>query len=635
MLWKLILLTTLALFLSPCVAESPQPAAPVLSTHPVEPSVRLPDGSEFVTWDVPLAFEKTLYVDATHPQASDRNPGTPDRPFKTISRAADVLQPGQRVVIASGVYRERVRPMQGGSGPKRMISYEAADGAEVVISGSKVLQRRWLPSKPPAETPPVRGAYQVTLPEKAFLDSDENPFAKKNLSDEEIRSAMPWATKTLGSEPNQRKRGLLFQDGRRLEQVLTYHALAEKRGCYWVAPDGLTLHVVPLERGDPNRSTWEYTVHGMVFAPDEYGLGYIRLKGLTIQHAGNRFPVPQAGAISTQRGHHWIIEDCTVRQINAIGIDIGDQYYVGGQGPKLAQHGRHILRRNLIEDCGIGGIEGKDNHQTLVEDNFIRNTGWQRIFGIYECGGMKILVAKDCLIRRNVVLNTTMGPGIWLDWNIRNCRVTRNLVADVNFCANGGILIEASPTRNMVDTNVVWDVQGPGIKNIESDHLIVAHNFVGRTINPGFWATTLNQNRKIDGKLLTFRHNIIANNIFFDADRYIDFGGQHEQRAEGNLFLNAQPKGPFNLQGWQEMGYGKGSSVGAGVAELDLRSLTLNWAVGGKLPDCRPVEHVKRTFLGKPFGEDIVPGPFGQVPQKPASFPVRPVKTILQDAGEQ
>ncbi|NQT83469.1 DUF1565 domain-containing protein [bacterium] len=80
----------------------------------LEPPVMLPDGTEFQTWEQPLRFERTYHVDGSNPNASDANPGTSDRPFATINRAAQVLQPGERVVVAAGVYREWARPERGG-----------------------------------------------------------------------------------------------------------------------------------------------------------------------------------------------------------------------------------------------------------------------------------------------------------------------------------------------------------------------------------------------------------------------------------------------------------------------------------------------------------------------------------------
>jgi len=78
-------------------------------------SALLPDGREFVSWEQPQHFTKTYYVDNRNPRAADANPGTADLPFLTINRAAQVLQPGERVVILTGIYRERIDPLRGGS----------------------------------------------------------------------------------------------------------------------------------------------------------------------------------------------------------------------------------------------------------------------------------------------------------------------------------------------------------------------------------------------------------------------------------------------------------------------------------------------------------------------------------------
>ena len=101
--------------------------------------VLLPDGREFVSWEHPLQFSKTYTVDNRNPRAADSNPGTKELPFSTINKAAQVLQPGERVVIMTGVYRECVVPERGGTGPDKMISYEAAPGANVVVKGSRVV----------------------------------------------------------------------------------------------------------------------------------------------------------------------------------------------------------------------------------------------------------------------------------------------------------------------------------------------------------------------------------------------------------------------------------------------------------------------------------------------------------------
>jgi hypothetical protein len=66
-------------------------------------------------WERPLTFTKTYYVDGSSNKSDDRGPGSLKRPFRTIGKAAEVLKPGERVVIATGTYRESVRPARGGS----------------------------------------------------------------------------------------------------------------------------------------------------------------------------------------------------------------------------------------------------------------------------------------------------------------------------------------------------------------------------------------------------------------------------------------------------------------------------------------------------------------------------------------
>ena len=103
----------------------------------------LPDGTLFTSWEQPLTYSKTYYVDNQSAKADDKGPGSKERPFKTINQAAQVLQPGERVIIAAGTYRECVKPARGGTSPDKMISYEAAPGAQVYIKGSEVVKDGW------------------------------------------------------------------------------------------------------------------------------------------------------------------------------------------------------------------------------------------------------------------------------------------------------------------------------------------------------------------------------------------------------------------------------------------------------------------------------------------------------------
>lgn len=58
-------------------------------------------------------------------------------PLKTISAAAAVAQPGDTITVHAGTYREWVDPPRGGTSDQNRITYQAARGETVVITGSE------------------------------------------------------------------------------------------------------------------------------------------------------------------------------------------------------------------------------------------------------------------------------------------------------------------------------------------------------------------------------------------------------------------------------------------------------------------------------------------------------------------
>jgi alpha-L-arabinofuranosidase len=576
------------------------------------PPVFLPDGQEFKSWEAETVFSRTYYVDQQHPLASDDNPGAAERPFRTIGRAARLLQPGERVVIGAGLYRERVTPSRGGTSPDRLISYEAAPGAEVIISGSEILPGQW--SQVSLDGAAGTSAVWTThLPSELFPDG--NPFAEVNLTDAQIDRCMDWAVPIKGKPPITLRRGLVFQNGQRLKQVAVRQELAGVAGTYWVETNGLTLHVHPLGGLAPNRARFEVTTRSLIFAPAAFGLGYIRVKGLTIEHSGNCFPRPQQGALSAQRGHHWIIEENTVRQCNAIGIDVGDQFDTGGPG--LAEGGRQIVRRNRVSECGVGGIEGKQIEHTLIEGNIIRRCGWHNIWPLYETGGIKVHCTRSCLLWHNVITDTVGAPGIWLDYANVNSRCAANVIVNAD-CSNGGIFMEASQQPNLVDDNFVWGTRGAGIYQHDCDELVIAHNLVGASTEaPVRMQVCLG--RKVGGRLTTARRNRVVNNIFvnngslpaiLDPDNVCDW----------NLLAGSNQTA--GLEAWRESkGWDKHSLVLDLRPDFDPATLRFAWKAALPLPTVPAAGRCSFDLLGRPRdGAEVQPGPFASGPEQPVTL---------------
>jgi hypothetical protein len=93
----------------------------------------------------PAVWAGTYHVAQHVPQASDANPGTEAAPWKTLSKAAAELAPGETVVIHEGVYREWVNPARSGS-PSAPIVFQGAAGDRVVLTGADVISG-WVPSE--------------------------------------------------------------------------------------------------------------------------------------------------------------------------------------------------------------------------------------------------------------------------------------------------------------------------------------------------------------------------------------------------------------------------------------------------------------------------------------------------------
>jgi len=561
------------------------------------PPVLLPDGTEFKTWEATPRFSKTYHVAQKHPKASDANPGTHERPFLTIGRAAAVLQPGERVVVAEGVYREHVKPARGGTSPTRMISYEAAPGATVLLKGSKVFTETWTPSKHSGKT--AKGLWQATLAAKYF--PHWNPFDIENVTKEQF-DGMRWAKALRGKVPYTLPRGMVFQEGRLLKQVTRYDALANNPGSYWVDRPAQVVHIHPRGGDDPNGKLFEITTERVAFAPDQMGLGFIRVKGFTVEQVGNCFPMQQEGAISTWRGHHWIIEDNTVRWANSVGIDLGTQF---GRWPQPKKIGKHICRRNTVEDigvCGIAGIGVHGNFGLLIEHNVLRRCAYHNVERLFETGGIKTHRNTRCLIRRNLIEDTLHGAGIWMDFTNDNARCTQNVIIGTRTKRFGAIFIEASCRPSLIDHNVICDTHGCGIYEHDCSNQIFAHNFIAHSTKAAIILRGKITNRKLYGKPIDAGNHQVLNNIFVgNAPNAVT---QHKNTRKNTIAAN----------------------LAKGVtASYDRASHTLTWSVVGPVPKCAPIAAITRDFLGNPRQSNaIAPGPFLTTPTGRSAIAVWP-----------
>jgi hypothetical protein len=380
--------------------------------------------------------------------------------------------------------------------------------------------------------------------------------------------------------------------------VNTREALKKEPGAHWVNPEGPVLYVRLFGDKDPNAATMEITTQQCVFAPEKIGLGYIHVKGLTVEHAGNPFPFPQFGALSTWRGHHWLIEECTVRQVNGEGIDIGAQYWALPQ-PKT-RPGWHIVRRNTVTDCGVCGIQGLACRDSLIEDNLLVANAFHPVELYWETGGIKTHGNAGTLIRRNRIFDTLHGCGIWMDFANVNSRCTQNIIVGSR-TVHGGIFIEASQKPNMIDRNVIWDTHGAGIYEHDCCGQVFAHNFIAKSTGPALRLRGKVTDRKVHGQAILSGQHTVVNNILLRNKQLIET--RHEQKdLSGNL------------------------SEGT-AATFDRKTLTLTWNIATDLPRCHALKPITHDFFDRPWPpERLAPGPFRDPPTRPTAVQLRAAK---------
>ena len=83
----------------------------------------------------PSGFAQKVYHVSI--RGNDAYDGSKSRPFKTISAAARLAQPGEVITVHEGVYRERINPPRGGESDTKRIVYQAAPGEGSKSRGRK------------------------------------------------------------------------------------------------------------------------------------------------------------------------------------------------------------------------------------------------------------------------------------------------------------------------------------------------------------------------------------------------------------------------------------------------------------------------------------------------------------------
>ena len=550
------------------------------------------------------SFAETYVVNGPRANASDENPGSEAAPLKTIHRAAQLAQPGDTVLVHAGVYRERVAPALGGT-KERPIVYTAAAGEQVVIKGSDVWRPQW--RKTSDKHPIYAGALDPTM------------FQKERLH--------PYRTRLKGMPAGQpRTLGQVFVDGLPLREVDNLQDLTATPAT-WLVDDGgreLTIHF-PQGKESPAEQLVEVTSRQRIFAPYRRGLGFIHVKGFTMEHCANQFPErfwqsdsPQAGALGCRAGHHWLIEGNTVRFAKSIGIDCGyeGRHDLEGSQPTYPNTGYHLIRNNRVTDNGCCGIAGMRSIGTRIVGNIIQRNNWNHHIAP-EIGGVKFHYFIDGVIEGNLVRDND-AHGIWLDNVYRNARVRQNVVIGNRGSA---VFVELGQGPLLIDNNVLantrpgFDKQDPradGLCTLDASGVLFVHNLVFGSQRFGSFHRKLTDRQGAGASSIVLRNNLFIDNRAGHINLPSPGPDANDNHADHNLLSAGSPRTSLNER--QQVHAGGSQNIEAESASASISPdlvLTLDLASDARLSDATPVAEVGQDFFGDPLpAHDALAGPF-------------------------
>jgi len=391
------------------------------------------------------------------PEGDDLNIGSETAPFNTISAAAELAQPGDKIWVHEGVYRERINPPRGGLSDENRIIYQAVPGDEVIIKGSEKIAG-WENVE--------NDTWKVTIPDTFF--GDFNPYQDTIYGD--------WFNRWGRTHHT----GAVYLDGHWLTEAKTFEEVINPAGenALWFTKPGDTAHGLTtiwaqFKDSDPNESNVEINVRQTVFYPKEPGVNYITIKGFIMEQAATPWAPPtaeQIGLIGTHWSKGWVIENNIIRYSTCVGITLGkhgDEWdntsqntaegYVKtieratARGWSKDKIGSHIVRNNEISDCEQAGIVGSMGAVfSTITDNEIHDIHIRRLFTGAEMAGIKIHAPIDGLISNNHIYRCCRG--IWLDWMAQGTRVSCNLLHD-----NGpfeDLFLEVNHGPLLIDNNI-------------------------------------------------------------------------------------------------------------------------------------------------------------------------------------
>jgi hypothetical protein len=480
------------------------------------PPLRILPVAFFAALVLPLAaLAADYHVAIAHPAAADTNPGTADRPWRTIQHAANQARPGDTIHVQPGVYLESVTL----AGPQDAAPDPAAAPIRFLASGDR-------PAVLEGATRLTAADIQKTDTPRVFAWTPPRPLARLGVN----KPAQPMAW--------------VFWNGKRLPIKTGKEPLATADGFHFTRADReMRLNLAA--------DTWPADAEVLV-AHRPHGFSLRNVSNITIR--GFEFRHHAANAIEIDGSVGVVLEDNHIVRPNMHGIYVNQSRAL-------------VVRRNRVFEphAWASNFKGQGH---LIEENMFQTTGTrgepaaEAWVGVLKFNGGSYITARhnfladrppsetrfpDGTVRKDV----HVFGGIWGDIHCYDNRIYGNSVTRQG---HTGIYLEFLTNRSTVMWNALQD-NPVGISTRQSSGNVIRENWIFDTVSqwgrdsvdfdnmPTFRNRPLDHpewaRERLDGINLyqtanarASQHNIVVNNLVQTSGRPVSIPVPGEMTPE-------------------------------------------------------------------------------------------------------
>ena len=443
-----------------------------------------------------------IVVDCT--LGDDTSLGTPDRPVKTVSQAAQLAMFNRRngisttITIHPGTYREFVQLTSVGPEMGASIIFQASQAGAVNLSGSDL----W------------SGWQLDPTDSRIYLHPWQYRWGRC-----EHPSGWP-AIKDLGL-----RREMVFVNDSPMMQALSRKEM--KQGSFFLDEADGVIFLWSPSGAKISESKVEVAVRPGVFESD--GVSNLSLKGITFEHANSCLSTKPTAGVVISGGVNNSLEDSSIVWNNWIGLN-----YFSSTNSTARR-----LTVNWNGETGINGFRLKGVTFENVETSHNNWRGAEGQFITWEPSGGKFIRTHGGIFRDYVAIGN-QGRGMWFDTDnidviIDKATIEQNLV--------GGIDLEANVGPVTIENSRICGNLKEGIQNNQTANVTVVRNIIYNNAKSEIMVGDVQSPRT--GANWETKGNFSATSDRWMLSENIIVAANHNQFVYGTLRLPGQPPSTF------------------------------------------------------------------------------------------